>query len=457
MKQISILSFLILHIFSCSSPKDEEHHIVLKHNPIHSEELLIGHGGFLIPYKEMIIGMEGSPSLAPFYCLKPNETPLKFYHFGNRGQGPNDFLHPFSFQLINDDLVGVVDMSANMYLEFRIPKENDEIEIIKRIKFDTTPFRMIKTAFDQHIGLSMQEGLFILVDSTGKAIKSFFEYPYRNKEERQLDNKHRAFAYQGSLSANPSKTKCVYTSMSGDIIHFYELENNNIKLITKIENEYPRYKNDSNAESSGVIFGSNNRIGHISSYATEDFVYTLFSGKKLEEPNSYEASILRVFDWKGMLKNEYKLDIPCSFLCVSEDESRLWAIATTPETSLVYFDLQNLSDNTSVNSLKQAHISQNHLPDNNLSYQIDSIKIITLFLDEMAIENNKTIGIPFNSQIRAIFSTDKNITLKDSVVSPNQSILKITIKKATHNVFNDTIFVTTDSIQYKIINKNLSQ
>jgi hypothetical protein len=458
MKQINIIILLFFAFYTtkCSnSQENKAQNSVLEHKAIHLKETFIGQGGFLIPYKDRIIGLESSFSLPPFYCLKPDETPPVLYHFGNRGQGPDDFLHPFSFQLIDDDMIGVVDMGANSYLEFRIPEENGEVEIMKRIKFDTPPFRMIKTRYNQYVGLSMQDGLFIQTDSTGKTIRSFFEYPYSDKDERQLKNQDRAFAYQGSLSANPSKTKCVYTSINGDIIHFYALEHDNIKLINKIENEYPLYKNNDNHNSSGVIFDRNNRIGYIASYATEKFVYTLFSGKKIDDPNCFEASVLRVFDWNGTLKNEYALDIPCTFLCVSDDDRRLWAVATTPDMSFVYFDLRNPSQELPVNDLNREHIRHNQLLNpNNQSDQADSIKVITLHLNEKLVGKNKTIGIPFDAPIRSVFSTDKNITLKDSTVAPNKSILKITIKEVTPEVFRDTIFVVTDSVQYKIVNKS---
>ena len=79
--------------------------------------------------------------------------------------------------------------------------------------------------------------------------------------------------------------------------------------------------------------------GYVDIYATEQFVYALFSGKKLKDENSKYAKRLRVFNWNGNLIKEYELDIPSSDICVSDDDSRLWTIAINPDTELVYFDL----------------------------------------------------------------------------------------------------------------------
>ena len=41
----------------------------------------------------------------------------------------------------------------------------------------------------------------------------------------------------------------------------------------------------------------------------------------------------------------FELDVSISYLCVSDDDSKLWAISTDPDISLVNFDLGVLSEN----------------------------------------------------------------------------------------------------------------
>ena len=314
----------------------------LKHSTIDIGENIIGRGGLLVICQDTVIGVDFNiSSMPPFYCLKPDSTSLSFYHFGNRGQGPNDFLQPYSLQRIDNNTLGSNDPSAKTFYEFTIPREKESVIIDKRVIFDVIPSRVIKTAFNQYIALvAGGEAMFLLADSTGKTVTTFFEYPYRNDNERQLfDNKVRFFAYQGSLAANPSKTKFAYSANNGDIIHFYYIENNNIQPIAKIENEYPLYNNRNIPNQIGAVLDSECLKGYTGLYATEQFVYALFSGKKHEDPKCEEATILRVFDWNGNFLKKYELDIPCRYLCVSDDDCKLWSIALEPEISLVYFDL----------------------------------------------------------------------------------------------------------------------
>jgi hypothetical protein len=145
---------------------------------------------------------------------------------------------------------------------------------------------------------------------------------------------------------NSSKNKLVYSSYHGEIIHFYNIENNDIKVIAKIENAYPLYKNRP-GEEEGVMYGSNGKLGYIATYATDKYVYAIYSGKTLIEQGisvNFEGRILRVFDWCGSLVKEYELDIPCGYLCVSEDDSKMWAIASNPDITMVTFDLDKTTE-----------------------------------------------------------------------------------------------------------------
>jgi hypothetical protein len=340
--------FYLLLLCSCSNQKSdvqEESISLLRHQTINLGEDFIGYGGFLAFCRENVIGLEMSSSMQPFFCIRADSSSQAPFRFGNKGQGPDDFLMPFSIQQINNQTVGIWDLMSKTYSEFEIPNENEELKINKKIKIQARLSRIIKTACNQYIGLSFDEGMFLLADSTGMPVDTCFEYPYRDDDERQLTI--RPMAYQGTLAANPSKNKFVYSSYQGEIIHFYTIENSGIKIIAKIENEYPVYKKISSGEE-GVMTGAKGKNGYIATYATEKFVYAIFSGKTVLEQHgntNFEGKLLRVFDWNGIPVKEYELDVPCSYLCVSDDDSKIWAIASGPEITLVSFDLKNAVEN----------------------------------------------------------------------------------------------------------------
>jgi len=340
--------FFFFFLYSCTDSKNTKsdnpvYMGILEHRAIDTGEDFVGNGGPLAIYEDAIIGVDftlGS-SIPPFYCLKPDNDSLSFYHFGSKGQGPNEFLEPNSLQRIGINTLGANAPRSRSYCEFTVPLKDEEVRIDKKVALENYSSYVIKTAFNQYIALSMMgESMFNIADSTGKTVNTFFEYPYKNNDERErYDNKVRFFAYQGSLAANPSKTRFAYSANNGDIIHFYDIENNNIRLITKVENEYPLYGNRNIPGQFGVMLNAECLKGYLGLYATDQFVYALFSGKEHNDPKCEEATTLRVFDWNGNLSKEYELDIPSLYLCVSDDDSKLWAIALDPDILLVYFDL----------------------------------------------------------------------------------------------------------------------
>jgi hypothetical protein len=336
---------VIVILCGCSNRKQAKPVRQLWHETIDLGNEYLGYGGFLAYCQGVVVGIEMNRSLQPFFCLEPGDSSDTFFFFGNKGRGPNEFLMPYSIQCIDDRTVGVFDTQTRLYSEFAVPGQRETLKVGKGVKMPFPSTRIIRTAFDQYIGLtSLDEKMFSLADSTGAAVDTFFEYPYRDDAERK--DLARGMAYQGTLAVNPSKTRFVYSSFYGEIIHFYSIEENNIQLINKIENKYPVYRQNDNG-TRGVSYDGNGTDGYIATYATDQFVYALYSGGTILErhekkSSNYEGNILRVFDWSGVLVKEYALDVPCSYLCVSDDDSTMWAIATLPdEIALVSFRFEN--------------------------------------------------------------------------------------------------------------------
>ncbi len=412
------LLLLSVHLFifcNCSNQKSSKPNITLKHQTINLGEDFVGYGGPLTFYQGTIVGVDLSPAMQPFFHIKPTASRQTLLRFGNKGQGPNEFLMPHSIQRMNNQTIGIFDISSKTFNEFQIPNEQEELKIDRKTEIKSSLYQVIKTSFNQYIGLSIKKDMFLLMDSTGTPVNTFFEYPYKDNSERELA--FRAHAYQGTLTANPSKNKFVYSSFQGEIIHFYTIEKNNIKLINKIEKEYPLYrKRDDNYE--GVIVDKNNTVGYISTYATDQFVYAIFSGIKTSELKSinFEGQILRIFDWDGTLVKEYGLDVPCSYLCVSDDDSKIWAVASNPNITTVLFDLRNIqSGNTRITQNTQERKSTH--PTNPLGFKYiievekdgvkneETQKALELIMSQ--VKNGNRIDID-NSEIKQLDTLEDN-------------------------------------------------
>ncbi|MDR3250973.1 MAG: TolB-like 6-bladed beta-propeller domain-containing protein [Tannerella sp.] len=216
------------------------------------------------------------------------------------------------------------------------------------------PFKMIKTAYGQYLGLASDKGFLTLRDQTGKEIANFFEYPYRDSDDWARKTRMRAIAYQGILATNPQKTKLVYMCGFGEIIHFYDIKKDRVSVIRKIEARFPNYtpidRNAANSRVNGAATGGQGQIvaaatskqdivAYIFVAATDQYVYLLYRGKPRGETDGKLAKELRKFDWKGKLVETYGLDVPCQYICVSPDDKKLWAIAIIEEATPVCFDL----------------------------------------------------------------------------------------------------------------------
>ena len=95
----------------------------------------IGYGGFLTYFNNTIVGLDFSPSMNPFFYVKLNGSTQTLFQFGNKGQGPNDFIRPQSIQYISGQTIGVFDIMLKTYCEFSIPVETVDVTIVKKVIF----------------------------------------------------------------------------------------------------------------------------------------------------------------------------------------------------------------------------------------------------------------------------------------------------------------------------------
>lgn len=336
-------AFLPVLLFSsaCRPTTKEGATAVLTHAMDYENSLFVGTGGYMMVTNDhYLIGMEHGEDA--FFYRQDLNRPDSVCRFVERGQGPDEFIHPFSLQYINDSTVGSYDIMGKKFGEISL-RSCSEPARVKNVKLDDImTARAIKTAYSQYIGIGVYpDGMYMMFDSSGTKIKSFFEYPFENASEKSIKNQLRAMAYQGKIVSNLSNTRFVYGAGSADIIYFYDIENSNIRLTKKIENRFCEYVPREEDGSFSSAIKTTNRRGFVDIYATERYVYALYSGRTYDEyrEQSYAGDRLRIYDWSGDLRSETVLDVPCKYLCVSPDDETMWAIAEIPEPTVIRFDL----------------------------------------------------------------------------------------------------------------------
>jgi hypothetical protein len=340
---MAILLVYLAGVTGCSHKENAILHIEEKrHSKVENKNRFIATSAPIIPVGDYIIGMDYALDTCFYYLGLENDM---FKRFGLRGQGPDEYLYPQLIQYINDTILGVYDAMKREYSWILNPiTPDDHPKKGRTILFDQFSFQILHTCFDQYVGMGPYEnGMFELYDSTGKRINCFYAFPYKDNDEKSINNRLRAMAYQGSTVLNPQKDKMAYACTHGDIIHFYAIKEHAIEVIKKIENSYPDYVPQTVGDGIAVAMKKENKVRYLSLYATDEFVYALYSGTSasefLKNNKSFCGDLLYIYTWNGEIKRKVKLDIECLHICVTHDNKTLYAIAECPDPDLICFEL----------------------------------------------------------------------------------------------------------------------
>lgn len=339
----SILATLLI---CCSNKKQvEENNVAISHKSIQLKNDFLGKPGPIILIDNNVIGIDYRLDSC-FFCVNTKNDSI--YRFGSRGNGPSEFIYPFTLQYIDERHFGSFDLNSGKYTQFAIENESTNLEKQYNVINDeaSMSFDFKQVSNNSYLGLGpYKENMYIILDSLANIKSSFFEFPNKDKDEKNIKNYLRAMAYQGRLNLNPERNKFIYTSIWGDIIHIYNIKNNSIEVIKKIENIYPSYVPQQDSEGYSAPLSKSNIVGCISSATTEKYIYLLCSGERLEkfakDRKEFYGTIVRVYDWNGNKIQSFILDVECSNICVSQDDKMLYAISDNPDPELVLFDLSN--------------------------------------------------------------------------------------------------------------------
>lgn len=336
-------TIFFLALTACATSQKEEPTTVLAHQTVEIKNDYLGWVGQLLVMGDRLYGNEHQMDTCFFYVdLTKNEL----HRFGAKGQGANEYLYPGVLQYLGENQLGIYDIRARKYSEINLKEgvnpTNRSSQLGERISF-----YLKKLPNNLYLGIGpYEEGMFTLFDTTGTAIKSFYEYPYRDSDEKSIDNQFRAMAYQGVWISNLSQDKFLFADDHGDILHFYQWEDGDLKIIRKIENSYPKYTPDKKSGGLSAIMSKENLFTYISAYATDQFIYVLYSGERVkdcfDQQKNPDGDQLFVYNWKGEKVKAIKLDIRCTMIAVSPDDEILYAISNNPDPELECFDLKSV-------------------------------------------------------------------------------------------------------------------
>ena len=179
---------------------------------------------------------------------------------------------------------------------------------------------------DKRLRLSIIEN-----DST---ICKYYTYPNVRIPGTDAKGIEPAYTYGSRIAISPDKKRLAYSTNYGAILEIFDLTPREITLNT-IKGYYrPVYALNKNSIQS---IPGETVWGFIDLYATDKYIYSIFSGSK----NPKETKNIAVFDWKGNCLDLYTTDYQLEKICVDETNRKIYANGLDPnlETVIVSFDI----------------------------------------------------------------------------------------------------------------------
>lgn len=266
---------------------------------------------------------------------------------GKKGQGPDEIIsYPHSITKTNDRIWQFYDINKKRIFNINFSK-SDSISINENKIFKTKEsiFNILPTINKNFVSIGgYEKGRYLLLNSTGKEISYFYNYP-KLKNETMFSNRHKAMAFQGSFVKRPDGKRFIFAARSSEVIEIIEItKENQLMKIFEWHGNMGTYTPDGDGKksvSAGVSQNSKSIFRNVCS--TQNYIYLLYSGHFYYE--SYAkvetGNTIYVMNWEGKPVARYNLDIDVKCIAVSDDDKILYAIAEQDDTNLVKFKIDH--------------------------------------------------------------------------------------------------------------------
>ena len=220
-----------------------------------------------------------------------NKTFIK--RSGIIGRGPGELLLPFSINIsaIERNSVEVYDVYTNKLFLYNIDSIINEQHYKPTIIFNGTNgkkfkyFQIIRTdSFIIGTGL-FPKGRYLIRNVENRSLRFKYDYPDDNTDNTMYSNENKAMIYQGKLLLKPDKKYFAYVMDDCAGIEICMIIGNDIKKVKEIYYYFPKYKvtDISSDLSNAAVTLRNNIFGFIDACVTNEFIYTLYSGRSINE------------------------------------------------------------------------------------------------------------------------------------------------------------------------------
>ena len=315
----------------------------LQSTPLLKDELILGRpGAFKYIDSSLFIYDDLGDSLFMLIDLKDQN---RIYRFGQKGQGGDEFLQPFTFGFLNpDSLLGIYDLfqrKLRVINTKQVKRGKEKYSVLREDSLGS--IGLYATCCGNYLGKGFYENNMFSLTGDQMGRKFFFEYPYQNSRERSIPNYVRGMAYQGVLCSNLSLDRFVFAIDEAPIFMLFAVNDSSIVKTYEWIGGYPEYRVEETENSSSAPLSADNISSFINVYATNRYIYLLYSGKtfRKDRTKAFQGSVIYRLTWEGTPVDKLLLDYPSINICVSPDDEMLYSMADKGEIEIVQYILRH--------------------------------------------------------------------------------------------------------------------
>lgn len=161
-------------------------------------------------------------------------------------------------------------------------------------------------------------------DSTGRKVAEKGEFNGSFPDGQRFFYKR---AFTANINVRPDQKMFTATYLNSDVIEIYKSDGTLLKALHGPENFNVSPSSPSDANN-GFVFNEITKMAYVNCYVTQNRIYVLYSGKKIDELYTDAGHKLFVFDWNGKPISQYRFDDPFLAFGVTNDDLKLYAISS---------------------------------------------------------------------------------------------------------------------------------
>ena len=272
------------------------------------------------------------------YSVFKTENMFPIYSFGNRGEGPKDYIFPEKMKILEDG-VHIFDRALAKFNKFCFNINNEPCHsFVKKDALLVGLNNVIPVNDSLCVALSYGDKARYVVLKNDSLYSSSINYP---DDGIAASNIKKSLVYQGLLLKHPSMNKFVFSSYYGKILEILELdENEDLNLIYSSYEIFPQYVPNENSSTEML---DENLTGFLTASVSNEYIYLLYSGMTKKDKNRNLSAKIEVYDWGGNMLRTILLDTLLSEFCVNIDNKILYGISMDEMDNydLVLYDISD--------------------------------------------------------------------------------------------------------------------